>query len=758
MSLARRYVAPRVPETAIRPGLSLTVCEVDDEHCYVDWDNHLGTLGLEGYCVTSYWVFESELFIEVDSRRNRQVALCRVRRELCVRVYPELRRFARARHRTREFRRGLRPLLEHEVMLRRLIRYCNCIDARLVPDQSELAVGVILRPPPLIRQYGSNPRGSQIGSSHGEITEGDDLSAVNRRGNYGPSRHGYQWRVRNRHAGRRGPNNFGPRLPPRPVPPPAPPPVVPVGVAPILVRHVFMHMDLPAQEYFPDFDERLVPYAVTEVDEDFRARVTFDPQTTDPEVADRRYAEFVRARQAHANMLAFRDPEDWIHVRQVAPGAAGLARLRHFIEGRAARAARHSEEIRSAAEVIRRSYLWYVIKKRIRRRVARARWLRSYRYVRKPFEEARIERVMTSVREWIHANRAVPWHFRHEPPTLNDLNRPVGKYTVLMAHYSKDWFSLFRGYSMINCWSVLSEEQRMAWAAGYRTYKFVTVWVDVYASTCAYVAGSNVQSGRSPAALRYFLARSGLYDRFTFVERLEIEKLYPQLVSQYYDRLDHADMSCTPGKTWNSTTCLNMLALLPWSILWSVFVLLRTMSWLITATTSSSRLSMDLPRMLSKRATSSRRWAEKALLDLAFVTGLLGAYGSDQISLRIATLVVLCATALHDSSMIRLGWLVIICCSLYGSQLLMYLLHFIGSAIALVPRYLPIISLSCVGLSVTSLILSGDYECKRGRTLLTLVRRGIWTVRGSLDALRVWCVRTSTRWRNQGSQIELQSI
>lgn len=137
--------------------------------------------------VTDYWVFESELMVEYNRRRERQIALSRLWHRLSRLVHPELVNQVRVIHERRRVRAFFRavvvPLHQHELALRNMETFVNnrYYERRDESDQS-------LRPPVLRRQAAgsgpyyngpTSPRDSQLGSSHGEITESDDLAAVN---------------------------------------------------------------------------------------------------------------------------------------------------------------------------------------------------------------------------------------------------------------------------------------------------------------------------------------------------------------------------------------------------------------------------------------------------------------------------------------------------------------------------------------------------------------------------------------------------
>lgn len=138
----------------------------------------LGTQFVEVDVVTNSWIFNTEIMIEYSRRRERQFALSRLWTRLTRLVHPELVSQVRIIHERRavraEFQIHLAPEIYHEAALRAMER---SIRSREHIPQS-------LRPPMLVRQYaqdvismnGRNPRDSQIGSSHGEISETDDLA------------------------------------------------------------------------------------------------------------------------------------------------------------------------------------------------------------------------------------------------------------------------------------------------------------------------------------------------------------------------------------------------------------------------------------------------------------------------------------------------------------------------------------------------------------------------------------------------------
>jgi hypothetical protein len=137
--------------------------------------------------VTNYWIFETELYIEYHRRRERQIALTIIWRRLRRLVHPELVHQVRVLHETgvvrAYFRMAVVPVIHHEVALRNMETFVN--------NRHESTHGGVIEPlsiPVLVRQVASDgpflngsrsPRFSQIGSSHGEITEGDDMASVN---------------------------------------------------------------------------------------------------------------------------------------------------------------------------------------------------------------------------------------------------------------------------------------------------------------------------------------------------------------------------------------------------------------------------------------------------------------------------------------------------------------------------------------------------------------------------------------------------
>ncbi len=169
--------------------------------------------------VTDAWVFETEIMIEYSRRHERQLALSRLRRRLQRLVHPELVSQVRIIHERRrvraEFQVSLAPEIFHEAALRAMERSIR--NRQRVPAS--------LRPPVLERQHaqeivmmnGRNPRDSQIGSSHGEISESDDLASAMNAFHARQRRSANTNRHRATPGARRNPTSFGPIAP---LPPP----------------------------------------------------------------------------------------------------------------------------------------------------------------------------------------------------------------------------------------------------------------------------------------------------------------------------------------------------------------------------------------------------------------------------------------------------------------------------------------------------------------------------------------------------------
>lgn len=186
-----------------------TVEEVD----YIDTlriqvvDMHLVEPAPQMFTIVDAWVLESEIMIEHNRRRSRQTALRRIWAYLRTVVHPLLVDRVRMRFEQESvrvyFRTYIQPRVYHEYALRAMERsLAGRVGGANQMNLRELA------PPPLARQVASagpflngGPRTSQIASSHGSITETDDLAALrgrsvslaqsaryNRSGNHSSSR------------------------------------------------------------------------------------------------------------------------------------------------------------------------------------------------------------------------------------------------------------------------------------------------------------------------------------------------------------------------------------------------------------------------------------------------------------------------------------------------------------------------------------------------------------------------------------------
>lgn len=116
--------------------------------------------------VTEQFIFESELLIEVGRRCSRQRALRRTYGYFASRVIPRIPNAASVAAGRRWFRQTLGVALRYEVTYRRLVAYASAVDERW-----HRSLGV-----PMLCVHRS-PRATSLASSHGEITEGDDLAA-----------------------------------------------------------------------------------------------------------------------------------------------------------------------------------------------------------------------------------------------------------------------------------------------------------------------------------------------------------------------------------------------------------------------------------------------------------------------------------------------------------------------------------------------------------------------------------------------------
>lgn len=629
----------------------------------------------------SSWVFASELIIEVHGRQ--------VRRRRFSRIY-------------RFFNYRVTPQLLHEVAVRRMETYAGMSRPR---DISE-------GPPPLTRQSGSlmryywsgatrRPRDGQLGSSHGNITESDDVKGAQGSTFISPSsRHSKPLGGGNCHKTKKGPTQqrWVPKA--QPVAGASSQPPVPAAGLPVID---------PPQESDMNMYDKLgmvtpktkVRFAVTSVIKDVPAASEYIPSVT-----------------FSANRWDF----------------AGVT---HVVNESITHTEVCSDELRRDLEGVCESKRWRVkwnehLERSYKQKLSRAGWVAGLIVMRRVVAE----RKLIAAKE-----RKIELEVEREDALLSKYTE--SKKMCKMPFYSPSWFS--------GAWlNPLVYNDRFAMMAGFRTHRQVDAHGEVIRALIDYSAGFKADEKLADVLRKKLTndaAGSPLIEKVPPKHREWARINYPIIVCQYWKLVKEHDKSHLPSTTGIVDGCLNVIGLLLLTLAYSVYGM-WTWIWSLTTETMAAFAESTLEeRRLSSKVSSTLH----ELGGLGLKVGVLitlSSMGWLPIWLSTGIVISLCAILLIDFSMTKLVFLIFMFISGIGLQTLTFFATTVFWLATWICQH-PLITgpILCV-MSLISFMLSDPLGC-----LLTkeLMRCHSWVskkvISGKLS-VHTWLIRISSRWRS----------
>jgi len=325
---------------------------------------------------------------------------------------------------------------------------------------------------------------------------------------------------------------------------------------------------------------------------------------------------------------------------------------------------------------------------------------------------------------------------------------------VEVQYYSYNFSDIFGGYRILNPFDY---NDQFAWLCGYRTATKITVHGGVIHDLIRETDGYRFSADKIIDTIRSILSKSknDYYSRIPKDKQMHARLFYPEVVAQWWNRVRaHGQKAVRESRITDGL--LNWTGLLLCMLVYLGLGMLKLTLKFLSKTISVSNLRTKQLNEHCKEVTSQLlEWVNEAwnlaVLIILFSTASQATFSS------IATLLVLCVILLYGFSTIKPALVIVPAISFGHFLILRYLTTTSYSLISLTLSHPAFIGWTMLLSSLVSRTFTRKTERGLVRNLSTQEYYGYLRTTLAGDSLRQWFSRIRSRWRNQTPIAEQQS-